>query len=238
MTAEEEAHLEFYRRWHRLAAPYFQWQIEQFGDCFGNRVADIGCGPGNLTSQLLDRELYLGIDHDPAMLRELELEYASRGNIETEEMDAMDPNLSATLRRHAVDTILCCNLIEHIEADDIVLRQLCNALPRNGVLALLVPAMPSIFGTLDSLDNHYRRYTPDLVRQRLFELPVRVERLRYFNMIGALGWWWKGRVLKAPVQDDENYRLMNIAIPFVRPLEKLIPPPFGLSLVAIARKTA
>jgi SAM-dependent methyltransferase len=77
MNSTNEDHLGFYRRWHSLAGPYFKWQYEQFAPYLGARVADVGCGPGNLTANFLDKEYYLGIDLDPDMLAELQLEYGS-----------------------------------------------------------------------------------------------------------------------------------------------------------------
>jgi hypothetical protein len=65
---------------------------------------------------------------------------------------------------------------------------------------------------------------------------VTIETLRHFNVAGALGWWLKGRVLRQTEQTASNYRLMNRLIPVLRPIERLLPPPFGLSLIAIARR--
>lgn len=65
---------------------------------------------------------------------------------------------------------------------------------------------------------------------------VYIERLDYFNLVGALGWWWKGKVLKERTQSDTNYSLMNRLIPVLRPLEKFWNPPFGLSLIVVVRR--
>jgi len=46
----------------------------------------------------------------------------------------------------------------------------------------------------------------------------------------------KGRVLKQPTHTDDNFGLMNALLPLVRPLERLCPPPFGMSLIGIYRR--
>jgi SAM-dependent methyltransferase len=232
-----ENHLEFYRRWHTLAAPYFRWQYEQFSPFIGRRVADVGCGPGNLTRFLLDRELYLGIDNDPAMLEELSAEYRGSGNVQVLNVNATASELPDILSRRKIDTVLCCNLLEHLEDDKATVSNLLRSLPAGGKLCLLVPAMPSIFGTLDMVDNHVRRYTKSTLNELFTLAPATIIRIHYFNCIGAIGWWWKGRVAKERIHADANYTVMNRLIPILRPLERLIPPPFGLSLIAIAVRT-
>ena len=60
--------------------------------------------------------------------------------------------------------------------------------------------------------------------------------LYHFNALAAVGWLFKGRVLREKRQADENYAVMNTVLPLASRLEGLIRPPFGLSLVAVLRK--
>ena len=231
-----ESHLEFYRRWHRLAKPYIRWQFDQFRPYLGRRVADVGCGLGNFTELLADRDFYLGIDLDEELLCELAREHRHRSHVQTARLDITKPELEQNLAGNQVDTVLCVNVIEHVAEDAVAVRNMAAALPAGGHLCLLVPALPMLFGTLDTLDGHYRRYTKQTLG-RLFErLPGRVKRLYYFNLIGAPGWFVKGRVLKQKRHTNDNYALMNALLPVVRPLERLLPPPLGMSVIGIFRK--
>jgi SAM-dependent methyltransferase len=238
MSNAEENHLEFYRRWHKLAGPYFQWQYEQFAPYLGARVADVGCGPGNLTANLLGKDYYLGVDLDPDMLTELRREYGSEGPVDTAVLDVSDPGIVPELQGRKIDSILCCNLVEHIEDDRAAITNLTNALPAGGTLGILVPAMPWLYGSLDRLDNHYRRYTKKSLVRCLDNLPLTVEKLHYFNFAAVPGWWWKGRVIKEQSHASNNFRMMNMLIPVLGPVEKLVKPPFGLSLILVARREA
>ncbi len=62
MITQNESQAEFYQRWQDLARPYFAWQFSPFASSRGNRVADLGCGLGNFTDYLKDKEYYLGVD--------------------------------------------------------------------------------------------------------------------------------------------------------------------------------
>lgn len=230
-----ESHLQFYMRWHRLALPYFRWQFEQFQPHLGNRIADVGCGPGNLTSFMQDKEFYLGVDIDEDLLKVLK-EENSHAAVHAQRTSVVAPEFTKILTEQKIDTIICANLIEHLPDDVLALKNMIDALPRGGALCLLVPAFQQLFGTLDKLDGHYRRYTKRLLKTKISKMSVVVQKMYYFNMVGALGWWVKGRLLKREAHDDDNYTLMNKVLPIVSRLESIVMPPFGLSLVAILRR--
>lgn len=231
-----ESHLEFYRRWHLMSKPYIAWQLDQFRPYLGTRVADVGCGLGNFTEALLDRELYLGIDLDEELLAELRNNYGSNPNVKTLALDATSPSFPETLRGHGIDTIICANVIEHIEHDNEAVANMIAALPPGGHLCILVPALPSLFGTLDSLDGHFRRYTKRTLTERFQGQPVKLLRNFYFNLLGVPGWFIKGRILKQTTHTNDNYKIMNALLPIVKPLERLLPPPLGMSVIAICKR--
>lgn len=226
-----------YDRWNRLAQPYFDWQFEQFGPYLGKRVADVGCGPGNMTGRLSEKALCLCVDHDARMLQVVDERFAGQSNVETLPLSVLDENFVDQMRQRRVDSILCLNFLAHIEDELFALDQMISSLPVGGRLVLLVPAMPSIAGTLEALDGMLRRYDKAMLRQRFSRLPVEMLMLKYFNSAGALGWWLNSRLLKKTDHGESNYTLMNRVIPLLRPLERLAAPPFGLSLIAIVEKT-
>jgi hypothetical protein len=59
-----------------------------------------------------------------------------------------------------------------------------------GYLSILVPAMPNLYGDMDRLAGHHRRYTIKGM-QIIFNSirQIKVCELSYFNPVGALGWW-------------------------------------------------
>lgn len=233
---QNKSRLEAYRRWHKLAQPYFKWQFEQFKPFVGQRIADIGCGLGNLTGFMQDRDLYIAFDIDNKLLEELRHTHENQRNVEIYEGDILTNDSLIYLREKKLDTIICMNVLEHIEDDVMALKNMLGALPKGGALCLLVPAMPFIIGALDYSLGHVRRYDKKILQQKLHGLPINIEKMYYFNLIGALGWWWKSKILKQTRQTDINYKLMNMFIPVMRKLEKTFPIPFGMSLIAIVRR--
>jgi len=231
-----ESHLDFYRRWHRLAGPYFAWQMAQFRPFLGRRVVDIGCGLGNFAVHLRDRDLYVGLDPDAELLAELKKIHADQNNIDVVQGDITDASICAKLKEKNPDSILCVNVLEHIADDDQAIQNMTAGLAVGGTLCLLVPAMPWLYGSLDRLDGHFRRYTKRSLTKILARHPLKLAELYYLNLVGALGWFVKGRLLRQQRHGDENYRIMNRLIPFLSAVENRFHAPFGLSLVAVLRK--
>jgi hypothetical protein len=64
-----------------------------------------------------------------------------------------------------------------------------------------------------------------------------VEEQYYLNLLGALGWFFNGRILKQTIPPREQLAWFNRLVPLLRVAEHLVRPPFGTSLLSIARKT-
>lgn len=236
-----ETHSEFYERWSAQARPYFAWQFAQFAPYVGRRVVDVGCGLGSFVEHFRGRgvELYRGVENDADLRKRFYERHRDPSVGLTAAVDATDPALAEELKRDRIDTAFSVNVLEHIERDDLALKSMIEGVAPGGHVCLLVPAHPFLYGTLDALDHHYRRYTKATLRDLVGRAGggfLEWVDLYYFNALAAFGWFLKGRVLKETKQADENYALMNAVLPFVSRAERLVRPPFGLSLVAILKR--
>ncbi|MDQ7841270.1 MAG: hypothetical protein RDU83_09620 [bacterium] len=59
--------------------------------------------------------------------------------------------------------------------------------------------------------------------------------MRYMNMVGLIGWWWEGKVLRRRVHRPGPLGVFDRIVPALKIIERILPPPFGLSLVAVAQ---
>ena len=97
----------------------------------------------------------------------------------------------------SMDSVVCLNVIEHVEDDATALRNIFNCLRPQGRAIVLVPEGPSIYGTLDRVLGHYRRYTEEELKGKMEEAGFHVERILQFNRITRPGWYWNGRILRS-----------------------------------------
>ena len=182
---------------HALSkAPRFnRWMGETIRPYVGERVLEIGAGIGNLTRVLIPRvKCYVAADIDGEHMARLATRFQHRHNLHIRHCDLAEANDFAGLG--GMDTVVCLNVLEHIEDDMQGLRNIHSALAKDGRAIVLVPHGQEIFGTLDAALGHYRRYSRDELKQKMEQAGFRVERILDFNRISRPGWYVSGRLLK------------------------------------------
>jgi len=129
------------------------------------------------------------------------------------------------------------NVLEHIQNDQAAVADFVSRLKPDGSLIILVPAVPSVFGRIDERLGHYRRYSKAGLHSLLTQSGLMVEKLRFFNFVGLLGWWWNTKVAKREKQSDTQILFFDrFLVPWLSAIEKLLAPPIGQSLLAVGRK--
>lgn len=223
------------RRMARLQ-PYNAWLHARFEHFLGSRVLEVGSGVGNQTRYFIDRERVIASDIEAHYIRELGAKLGKRSNVRVGSFRfPLTDGARADLRGERVDTIVCLNVLEHIENDRQTVADFAEVLPPGGRLVLLVPAMPSLYGTLDVHLNHYRRYELPSLKALVTEAGFAVETIRYLNRPGVIGWWLNSRVLKRRVLPKAQLAGFRWIFPLLR-LEEKRSPSFGMSLLVLARR--
>jgi SAM-dependent methyltransferase len=220
----------------QLARNYFDWQSDLVCAVVGRRPVEIGCGLGNFTAHLLDRDLVIATDIEPACTERLAQRFTGAPNLVVQTLDVLNPEF-CSLKRYAPDSVVCLNVLEHVEDDALALRHMHQVLPDGGIVVLLVPAFESLYGPIDRLLGHFRRYSKSSMRQLAGRSGFKVNSLRFMNSSGFFGWWFNAHVRKATVQSEDQIRLFDrYVVPLMRRIEAVAPPPFGQSLFAVLTK--
>ncbi len=218
------------------AAPrYNRWMFDRLRPWVGRRVLEIGAGIGNMSAFFADRERVVLTDTEPYYLGRLRERFADRPQVSVAELRL--PAVSPGLVAERLDTVVCLNVLEHIEDDRAALRAMHDLLAPGGRLVLLVPSLRGLFGTLDEALGHFRRYVPDELAEKLPAAGFRLRHLEYFNLAGVPGWWVAGRVLRRRLIPTGALRWYEALVPLFR-LERLLPWRIGQSLVAIGEVPA
>ena len=216
--------------------PYNRWLVSRFEHAIGRRVLEIGAGFGNITRHLKGREFIVASDLDPVALEHLKGVFRDDPSVRIASYRfPLDGSAREEVRALGVDTIVCLNVLEHIEDDRTTLANLKEALSPGGRLVLLVPAFARLFGTLDEHLHHFRRYEKAELEQKIRGAGFELEDLRFVNRPGIFGWWLNGRVLRRRVLPRGQLMAFKFLMPLLK-REEVEPPSSGLSLLAIARK--
>jgi len=216
------------------AKNYFAWQARLVTREIGRRVIEIGCGVGNFTGALLDRDAILALDKEPGCIEELQGRYASHPNLRALicDADALNERRS-DLAGFAADSCVCLNVLEHIADHATALRAMASLLIPGGAIVLLVPAFPALYGPIDRNLGHYRRYTLDSLTRLAAGTGLRVRKTHYVNCAGFFGWWLNSHILRRETQSEKQIAAFERLVPVLSRVEGIAHPPFGQSLFAV-----
>lgn len=82
--------------------------------------------------------------------------------------------------------IFSLNVFEHIEDDELAVKQLRRKLRAGGALLLYVPAFQCLWSSLDDQVCHRRRYTKTTLRRLVERAGFSIETLRYADTLGFI----------------------------------------------------
>jgi len=131
--------------------------------------------------------------------------------------------------------VICLNVVEHVENDRLALTNIASALHEGGRAVVLVPQGQSIFGTLDQILGHCRRYSEAELRKKMEDAGLRVEKIIPFNRVTRPGWFLNGKVLKKTTFGRFQLWVFDHLVWLWRRIDKWLPWP-PVSLIGIGVK--
>jgi SAM-dependent methyltransferase len=219
----------------------------------GFRVLEVGCGTG-------------------VVLRALE-PVCRRGRLTG--MDLYEEGLAAARRRldctliqgdaleppalpEPFDVVGSFDMIEHLEDDRRVLRNLAAMTRPGGALVVTVPANPKLWSYFDEANHHCRRYVPDDLAAKATEAGFEVEYLSHFmatifplvwlkrrfsNLFGRRLTWAGNRERQLVERELTVFPVVNgllarLLAPEVRAIARRKTFRHGTSLILVGRKKA
>lgn len=211
---------------------YNNWLYLLIKEHLKGEILEIGAGIGNFTNLLAKKGEVTAIDVSSEYIKELKNlhgEIAEIGFGDIEEGKYFFNNKE-------FDSAVCLNVLEHIKNDNKALKNIYNLLKPGGRFVLLVPAHSFAYGELDKNLGHERRYTIKGAKKKLKSAGFKIKKARYLNWIGLIGWFINNKILRRGVLPKKQLVLFDrIARPLLY-LEKLINPPFGLSVFVVCEK--
>jgi len=167
---------------------YNNWLADSIREFCGNRVLEIGSGVGNITRHLIPRSEYVASDINPLYLQTLRTLKEDRPYLHTSYCDVTDSR-TFPKTEEGYDTVICLNVIEHVEDDREALSNIKNVLAEKGRAIILVPHGQWNFGTLDEVLEHKRRYSQETLRKLAGDCGMDVVQMIQLNRIGTIAWF-------------------------------------------------
>ena len=210
------------------------WMADTVRPFLGRHVLELGSGIGNMTRHLSrGRKTYTASDIDEEHMARLRVRFLGRPNLKIRKCDLCDPVDFEDLHGN-FDSVVCLNVVEHVEDDLGALRNIFSALQPGGCAVILVPQDQKAYGTLDQVLGHYRRYSEAQLRARMEEAGFQVERILHFNRATLPGWRFNGQILKRTSFSRFQLRVFDSLVPLWRRVDQFFPWP-AVSVIAVGR---
>jgi SAM-dependent methyltransferase len=235
----EEDHLRALERMRTLVT-YYRWTHDVLRPYIGRRVLDAGCGIGNFTELVArDAERVVAVDLSPQNVEVLRRRFADSPNVVIEQVD-LDTHADR-LAGHDIDTVVCLDVLEHVEDDLSLLRRFRQIVRPGGHLLIKVPALPWLFGAIDTASGHFRRYTLAELRGKAASAGWKPVLTRYMNIAGVMPYWLKSRVLKRSANFSRTFsprqlKLIQVSVPVLKAIDRCTGPVAGQSAILVARR--
>lgn len=212
------------------ADPLNDWIYDRMRPHLGQRVLEVGCGIGTYTTRLVaDGRDVVALDPSPAAVERCKDRLGGEAQLVVGGIEDADVG-------DGFDSLICLNVLEHIEDDRGALEHMRRRLRPGGRLLLLVPQGMWLFGTLDVAFGHHRRYRRRELRRLLDEAGFDHDGVPYFNLLGIPGWFVAVKLLRLRRFRPGPLRIYRWLMPPFRKLEDTVRPPIGLSLFTVATK--
>ncbi|MDR0649029.1 MAG: class I SAM-dependent methyltransferase [Synergistaceae bacterium] len=215
--------------------------INSFNLPKGCKILEIGCGVGANIEMLTNFGDVWALE-----VNEYALDYAVRTNDGVVIKKGWLPEGLSAISGREFDLICLFDVLEHIEFDEMSLRNIREFLKCESKLLITVPAYQWLFSRHDHNLGHFRRYNKISLSDKLASSGYRVLYLGYMNMLSlplmAASRFFDRYVRKDGVASGTKIpsRVINSVLFFAFSLETLWVPrfssPFGGSVVAIAEK--
>jgi len=216
---------------------YARWLYDAIKPFVKGDILEVGSGVGTY-SQFLYNEFAGTLcltDINEAYVNKLRRRFPD-DRVLHEKLDLGSPEDFKMLRDRKLlfDTIICMNVLEHVEDDDLALREMISLLKDGGALILLVPVHKSLYNSIDKAVGHFRRYTKSELVSRLTSTGLRISKIFYFDAFGIVGWYVNGNILKKQAVNPKAFGFFDKLVPILRFLEDLLPFRItGVSVVAV-----
>ncbi|GIG89257.1 hypothetical protein Pen02_41930 [Plantactinospora endophytica] len=213
-----------HRRWFvELALPYL-----------GNNPIEIGSGLGDYAIEWAPfLERFTATEADPDRLVALKERLAGEPSIEVRQM------LLPSNEQGDYSAAVSYNVLEHIEDHVGALRSMRDLVRPGGAIVLIVPAFQFAMSPADIATGHVRRYTKKTMRAALEEAGLEVETLHYANALGLIGYYMATSVFRLMPKEGPMVKVYDtVVLPVTKAAERVVRPPFGQSVFAVARVPA
>jgi SAM-dependent methyltransferase len=216
-----------------FAVNYHRWIIDAFEPYLGETIAEVGAGVGSVSKLLLEKRIKRLFAFEPSHnmypLLEEELRHEERAK-------AVNDFFTPRYAQEGFDSAVYINVLEHIQDDRDELAHAREMLNSQGHLLLFVPALAWLYSDFDKQIGHLRRYTKKALSSLVRDVGFILVKAQYFDLAGIIPWYINFVWLRNSIGSGSVSLYDKLAVPTMRLIESVVPPPIGKNVLLIGKK--
>lgn len=241
---DELARLETTHWWFRARRKIVWSLVERYTECANGRrlkICELGCGTGGNLVAIADQHDVVGVECSPQALR-----YAKNALGDRARHGRLPDEID--LPAQSFDVVLMTDVLEHVDDDSASAHTALRLLKPGGIIVATVPAYQWLYSPRDAAHHHFRRYSRERFARLWPAASADTLLLSHYNMLlfppaAAVRLYEKlvsARHTSGDLAATDGYinKLLTQVMTSERNLLGRLPLPFGLSLIAVARKLA
>ena len=216
------------------AENYRNWIVDLARPHLVGPILEVGAGHGTFTESFAGIGPVTAIEPGGYAAEVLAARY-----VDDERVATVDGVVADVAAEPIFGSAVMINVLEHIEDDQGVLRDIGDRLQPGACLSIWVPAFQLLYSPFDTKLGHVRRYRKHELVADVREAGYDVVDARYVNMPGWFSWLLLVRVLRQEPTSATTVKIFDRwIVPVVRWVEDRVRMPFGQSVFLVARKPA
>lgn len=213
--------------------------ISEYKINFKSKILDVGCNYGYFVGELQKQGFRESFGTD---ISKEAIDYGKKEMINNLSISFADKLIFPD---NNFDLTMALDVIEHIENDQIAIKEIARVTKQGGHFFVMVPAYMFLWSLQDDVAKHYRRYSKKTLAESMENSGFEIIRMTYFNSFLFLPIVLIRKIERFTKTNrssdfDLNNRFTNIILKIIfgleRPLLKLINFPFGVSILMVAKK--
>ena len=213
------------------------WISDELLPHLGHQVLEVGAGVGAIAGRLAAAgHSVTAIEPATNVFPELVRRTGAISGVESLQMTSQE--LLVDRGGAMFDSVVYVSVLEHVLDDVGELRTAFELVRPGGTVGIFVPAMPSLYGSLDFKSGHYRRYDRPLLRKVVEDAGFELVEMHHLEVAGVLPYLLMYRILDVPTLDSGSSKLFDsVIVPTSRLIQRLVArPALGKNLLAVARR--
>ena len=214
--------------------------IKYLGSNVEGDVLEVGAGSGSFSRSISEvASRLVSVEPNKKFYNELAKKMKSENNAESfcGALSEFVASVGEGKPERKFDRVMYTHVLEHIRDDISELKLAKQQLRPSGKAIVVVPSMPRLYGSVDSLSGHQRRFTSNELKTVAELAGFEVESIRYFNPIAIAPYWFLYRIIGVKSVGSGQLGLYDrVFVPLAYKMMRIfggrIP---GINLIAVLR---